>query len=151
MIEVKEYKEAVATKDQVFSPMSVLGHEQVVFCHVHETGLKAIIAIHSTVLGPSLGGTRMWKYDNEQEALKALDLLKSKWHDKYHYAIKSWFDNLAAFFNFPAEIRKIIYTTKSIENLNRIIRKYTKTKTESLNENFAKKLFICLSLRLKKK
>src|SRR5690606_19918439 len=35
----------------------------------HETGLKAIIAIHNTNLGPSLGGTRMWKYDNENDAL----------------------------------------------------------------------------------
>ena len=35
-----------------------------------ESGLKAIIAIHNTVLGPALGGTRMWKYDNELDALK---------------------------------------------------------------------------------
>ncbi|MBN8702113.1 MAG: Glu/Leu/Phe/Val dehydrogenase [Bacteroidetes bacterium] len=44
-------------------------HEQVVFCSDIETGLKAIIAIHNTVLGPSLGGTRMWQYNNEAEAL----------------------------------------------------------------------------------
>jgi leucine dehydrogenase len=47
-----------------------MGHEQVVFCHDKESGLKAIIAIHKTVLGPALGGTRMWKYDNELDALK---------------------------------------------------------------------------------
>jgi leucine dehydrogenase len=46
-----------------------LGHEQVVFCHDEPTGLKAIIAIHNTVLGPALGGTRMWSYASEQEAL----------------------------------------------------------------------------------
>jgi leucine dehydrogenase len=46
------------------------GHEQVVFCHDHETGLKAIIAIHNTVLGPALGGTRFWKYSTEAEALQ---------------------------------------------------------------------------------
>lgn len=39
------------------------------FCHDEESGLKAIIAIHNTVLGPALGGTRMWKYENESEAL----------------------------------------------------------------------------------
>src|SRR5690606_23781040 len=39
------------------------------FCHDEATGLKAIIAIHNTVLGPALGGTRMWHYASEQEAL----------------------------------------------------------------------------------
>lgn len=53
----------------IFSSLGEWGHEQVVFCHDAESGLKAIIAIHSTVLGPSLGGTRMWKYNSEEEAL----------------------------------------------------------------------------------
>lgn len=53
----------------VFGKVSQLGHEQVVFCYDEATGLKAIIAIHNTVLGPALGGTRMWNYANEQEAL----------------------------------------------------------------------------------
>lgn len=44
-------------------------HEQVVFCHDPSVHLKAIIAIHNTVLGPSLGGTRMWTYENDDEAL----------------------------------------------------------------------------------
>lgn len=45
------------------------GHEEVVFCHDKETGLKAIIAVHDTTMGPSLGGTRMWNYANSDEAL----------------------------------------------------------------------------------
>lgn len=49
-------------------------HEEVVFCHDKETGLKAIIAIHNTSLGPALGGTRMWAYKSEQEAL--VDVLR---------------------------------------------------------------------------
>lgn len=53
----------------VISQMSLFNHEQVVFCNDNETGLKAIIAIHNTVLGPALGGTRMWMYNNETEAL----------------------------------------------------------------------------------
>ncbi|MDV6315088.1 Glu/Leu/Phe/Val dehydrogenase dimerization domain-containing protein [Idiomarina sp. HP20-50] len=44
-------------------------HEQVVFCHDQESGLKAIIAIHNTTLGPSLGGTRLWNYASSAEAL----------------------------------------------------------------------------------
>lgn len=45
-------------------------HEQVVFCSNKEAGLKAIIAIHNTTLGPALGGTRMWKYKSDEDALK---------------------------------------------------------------------------------
>ena len=50
--------------------MEMMGHEQVVFCNDKESGLKAIIAIHNTTLGPSLGGTRMWNYASEAEALQ---------------------------------------------------------------------------------
>jgi leucine dehydrogenase len=50
------------------------GHEQIVFCRNKEAGLKAIIAIHDTTLGPALGGTRMWNYANEEEAL--IDVLR---------------------------------------------------------------------------
>ncbi len=49
--------------------MIEMDHEQVVFCNDPASGLKAIIAVHNTVLGPSLGGTRMWPYNNEAEAL----------------------------------------------------------------------------------
>ena len=55
--------------DPVFGQVSFDGHEQVVFCNDKDTGLKAIIGIHNTVLGPALGGTRMWNYANEWEAL----------------------------------------------------------------------------------
>lgn len=46
------------------------GHEQVVLCHDRASGLKAIIAIHSTALGPALGGTRFHQYASEEEALE---------------------------------------------------------------------------------
>ncbi len=55
--------------DPVFGQVSFDNHEQIVFCNDKDTGLKAIIGIHNTVLGPALGGTRMWKYSNEWEAL----------------------------------------------------------------------------------
>ncbi|MDO4709822.1 MAG: Glu/Leu/Phe/Val dehydrogenase [Pseudomonadota bacterium] len=53
----------------VFEMIDQTAHEQVVFCQNKDAGLKAIIAIHNTVLGPALGGTRMWNYASEQEAL----------------------------------------------------------------------------------
>lgn len=53
----------------IFDSIATTGHEQVVFCHSKDAGLKAIIAIHNTVLGPALGGLRMWPYKSEEEAL----------------------------------------------------------------------------------
>ncbi|NNM22493.1 MAG: Glu/Leu/Phe/Val dehydrogenase [Flavobacteriaceae bacterium] len=53
----------------VFGQSSFDNHEQIVFCNDKDTGLKAIIGIHNTVLGPALGGTRMWNYSSEWEAL----------------------------------------------------------------------------------
>ncbi|MEI6804943.1 MAG: Glu/Leu/Phe/Val dehydrogenase dimerization domain-containing protein [Myxococcaceae bacterium] len=54
----------------IFDELSKQDHEQVVFCNDKESGLKAIIAIHNTTLGPALGGCRMWPYASEQDALK---------------------------------------------------------------------------------
>lgn len=68
-MDVQTMQLSTETENPVLRPMSVTNHEQVVFCQDNETGLKAIIAIHNTVLGPALGGTRMWKYANELEAL----------------------------------------------------------------------------------
>lgn len=55
--------------DPVFGQMSFDDHEQIVFCNDKDTGLKAIIGIHNSVMGPALGGTRMYNYPNEWEAL----------------------------------------------------------------------------------
>lgn len=54
----------------VLAQIEQMGHEQVVFCQDKNTGLKAIIAVHNTVLGPAAGGTRMWMYNNEADALR---------------------------------------------------------------------------------
>ena len=69
MIEVQNIKNSPLAENPVIAQMALHNHEQVLFCNDNETGLKAIIAIHNTVLGPSLGGTRMWAYSNEMEAL----------------------------------------------------------------------------------
>lgn len=66
-MEVKEVEKV--QQSGIFGTLTKLGHEQVVFCHDEPTGLKAIIAIHNTVLGPALGGTRMWNYVSEQDAI----------------------------------------------------------------------------------
>ena len=67
-----------------------------------------------------------------EAAEQALINFEKKWGQKYAYAVRSWknnWENLTQFFDYPLEIRKIVYTTNIIESLNRGIRKYTKTKS----------------------
>src|ERR1700752_1001437 len=68
-MEVKDIKDTQLAQNPVIAQMMINNHEQILFCNDNATGLKAIIAIHNTVLGPSLGGTRFWNYNNEMEAL----------------------------------------------------------------------------------
>jgi leucine dehydrogenase len=53
----------------LFDTISGMGHEQVVLCHDPAAGYRGIIAVHSTVLGPALGGTRFWSYATDEEAI----------------------------------------------------------------------------------
>lgn len=85
----------------------------------------------------------------KQAASLELEHLEQKWATKYPYAIRSWklnWDELTAFFDFPIEIRKIIYTTNLIENLNGKIRKYTKNKLSFPNDEALKKtIFLAIT------
>lgn len=84
----------------------------------------------------------VYKASTEELALAQLDNLKDKWQDKYAIVLDSWYNNwnqLSTFFTFSPEIRKMIYTTNTLEGFNRQIRKYTKVRTifptdESLNK-----------------
>lgn len=69
MFEVKNIEDVKLDENPVLAQMSKYNHEQLLFCNDNATGLKAIIAVHNTVLGPALGGTRMWTYRNEMDAL----------------------------------------------------------------------------------
>ncbi len=69
MSEIKTEILSDLSKNPVIGQMTKMGHEQILFCNDNETGLKAIIAVHNTVLGPALGGTRIWAYSNEMDAL----------------------------------------------------------------------------------
>ena len=73
----------------------------------------------------------VYQADTEELALEALDELDQKWGKKYPSSIASWRNNwpqLSTYFKYPGEIRKLIYTTNSIENFNRQLRKVTKAK-----------------------
>lgn len=69
MADILELKEISADEKGPLAQMVSMDHEQVLFCQDRTTGLKAIIGVHNTVLGPALGGTRMWSYAKEEDAL----------------------------------------------------------------------------------
>lgn len=73
----------------------------------------------------------IYKAPSRASAEEALVALSQKWGEKYPAVIKSWevnWEKLSAYFDYPAEIRKIMYTTNAVEGLHRQIRKVTKTK-----------------------
>lgn len=91
---------------------------------------------------------------NEETALDNLMILKDKWSNKYPTAIKSWednWDNLSTYFEFPSNIRKIIYTTNVIESLNSQFRKVTKTKLIFPNDESLMKMLYLAVQRVAKK
>lgn len=78
----------------------------------------------------------------EEEALLALDQFSERWDDKYPQISKSWrshWENLNTLYNYPADIRKVIYTTNAIESLNSVIRKAIKKRKLFPSDDSAKK------------
>ena len=69
LMETMEKAAVNVTEASVTGRMSTFNHEQLVFCQDNDTGLRSIIAIHNTTLGPAVGGTRMWAYGTEEEAI----------------------------------------------------------------------------------
>ena len=91
---------------------------------------------------------------NKKAAEEALGSFSHKWASKYKHAVQSWKDNwnnLTSYFDFPLEIRKMMYTTNVIENLNRGIRKYTKTKVQFPDDQSAEKAVYLAIMNIEKK
>jgi len=86
---------------------------------------------------------RVYKASNKDLAVVELDTLENKWNDKYPIVIKSWRNNwerLSQYFKYPEDIRRIIYTTNTIEAVHRQFRKLTKTKGAFPNKDSLLKL-----------
>jgi len=91
---------------------------------------------------------------NREVAWNALDDFAGKWGKKYGYAITSWQNNwqaLTQYFDYPVEIRTIIYTTNIIESLNSGIRKYTKAKALFPDDQAALKAIYLAVMNIQKK
>ena len=86
---------------------------------------------------------RVYRATSKDAAEQALDELEARWGDLYPIVIKSWrtkWENLSAYFKYPPDIRRVIYTTNSIEAVHRQFRKLTKTKGGFPNEDSLMKL-----------
>ena len=97
---------------------------------------------------------KVYKAPNEEIALAQLDMLKEKWNDKYSNVIESWYinwDKLSTFFAFNEQIRKMIYTTNTLEGINRQIRKFTKTRTVfPTDDSLRKSLYLATEIIMQK-
>ena len=111
-------------------------------CIVHQIRNSCKFVIYKDRIDFCADLKKVYTASNRLVALDEFEKFKLKWNAKYKYAISSWeenWDNLSNYFEYPLELRKIIYTTNTIENLNRGIRKYTKTKSQFTNDNAATK------------
>lgn len=111
-------------------------------CIVHQirNAVKFIPSKHRSEFTKDM--KQIYNAINLEQAETAVKQLDDKWGAKYPYSIKSWYNNwteLTAFINYPMEIRKVIYTTNIIENLNRQIRKFTANKSMFPTDDAVKK------------
>jgi len=84
----------------------------------------------------------IYQAPSEDDALYHLEEFAEKWDKKYPQVLKSWRDNwneLSTYFKYPQEVRRLIYTTNSVEGFHRMLRKYTKTKTTYPTDDALKK------------
>lgn len=133
---------------------SVFPQSQTQICVVHQIRNACKYVVYKDRKEFTADMKHIYTAPNKQAAKAALDDFAQIWESKYSYAIKSWqnnWDELTVFFEFPIEIRKIIYTTNLIENLNGKIRKYTKNKMSFPNdEAVLKSVFLALREATKK-
>ena len=97
---------------------------------------------------------QVYKAANREAAEARLVELGEKWGDKYAIAVRSWENNweeLATFFDYSAEIRRLIYTTNTIEGYNRQLRKVTKTKASFPSQEAVRKLLYLANVHIIKK
>lgn len=133
---------------------NVFPQSQTQICVVHQIRNSSRYVVWKDKKEFSVDMKCIYDAPTKQAAKEALHDFAAKWNHKYPYAIKSWEDNwdeLTVFFDFPVEIRKIIYTTNLIENLNGKIRKYTKNKLSfPTDEAVLKSVFLALREATKK-
>jgi transposase-like protein len=125
---------------------------QVQLCVVHQirASLRYVGARYQKEFISNL--KEVYRAPSRDLAEAALDRLEEKWHDRARTAVAGWRDNwrhLSTFFDYPEEIRRMIYTTNAVEALHRQFRKVTKTKGAFPTDDSLKKMLYLATLDLK--
>ena len=133
---------------------SIFPQSSTQICVVHQIRNSCKYVVYKDKKEFTADMKNIYNAPNKEVAAAELDNLEKKWGGKYPYAILSWrnkWDDLTVFFQFPLEIRKIIYTTNLIENLNGKIRKYTKSKLSFPSDDAVKKMVYLSLMEIEKK
>lgn len=133
---------------------SVFPDTQVQRCVIHQirNSLKYVIWKDRKAFTADL--KKVYKATTREEAESNLLLLEEKWQDKYAAAIRSWQNNweeLSVYFDYPKEIRRLIYTTNAVEAYHRQLRKVTKNKGSFPTEQALRKLLYLATVNITKK
>ncbi len=142
---LKGFDEAIRT---------VFPHTEIQTCVVHQirNSIKYVASKDQKVFIADL--KPVYKAGNEAEALDQMELLKEKWGKKYPMVISSWENNwpkLSTYFKYPDNIRKLIYTTNTIEGYHRQLRKVTKNKGVFTSDMALLKLIYLATERIQRK
>jgi putative transposase len=142
---LKGFKESIS---------SIFPQTEIQLCIVHQirNSLKYVVYSDSKALLKDL--KKVYEASTLEIAKVSLDEFEAKWGSKYPTIIKSWRENwaeLSNYFKFPAQIRKMIYTTNTVEGFNRQLRKITKSKAVMPSEDALIKLIYLASQNIIKK
>ena len=121
---------------------------QIQRCIIHQIRSSTRYVSYKDIKSLMADLKKVYQAINEDEALNALMEFKEKWQKTYPSCVKSWDENwdiLSTFFAYPAEIRRIIYTTNIIEGLNRQFRKITKNKPSFTNDDSLRRILYLAS------
>ena len=123
-------------------------HSQIQRCIIHQIRSSTKYVSYKDIKAVMTGLKKIYQAINEDEARNALIQFKENWAKTYPSCVRSWEENwdiLSTFFAYPAEVRKIIYTTNIIEGLNRQFRKITKNKPSFTNDDSLRKILYLAS------
>lgn len=130
---------------------AVYPQSQVQRCIIHQIRYSTRFVGYKDIKALMVDLKLVYKAVTEEEALNNLICFKEKWGKAYPSCVKSWEDNwdiLSTFFAYPPDIRKIIYTTNIIENLNRQFRQVTKNKPSFTSDESLRKILYLASKRV---
>ena len=121
---------------------------QIQRCIIHQIRSSTKYVSYKDIKALMADLKQVYQAINEDEAMNALVRFKEKWEKTYPSCVRSWEENwdiLSTFFAYPAEVRRIIYTTNIIEGLNRQFRKISKNKPSFTNDDSLRKLLYLAS------